>query len=99
MIGTKSGGEEPTPSLPTGLQVGWVIIILLVLGRLWWLPAHAPLNVNEGWNAGQTMRALGGQPLYPAPDALIANNYPPCPSTWSGASALCWAITSSPGGS
>lgn len=51
--------------------------MLLALGRLWWLPAHAPLNVNEGWNAGHVARAFGPGSLYPAPDALIANNYPP----------------------
>lgn len=54
-----------------------MLIALLVLGRLWWLPAHASLNVNEGWNAGQSLRAVGGGPLYPPPDSLIANNYPP----------------------
>lgn len=54
-----------------------VLIAALSLGHLWWLPAHASLNVNEGWNAGQAMRALGAGPLYPDPEALIANNYPP----------------------
>ena len=54
-----------------------VLIVLLVLGRLWWLPAHAALNVNEGWNAGQALRAWRDGPLYPDPDSLIANNYPP----------------------
>lgn len=62
-------------------KVGWLLaasaIVLLALGRLWWLPAHAPLNVNEGWNAGHMVRAFGGVPLYPDPDSLIANNYPP----------------------
>jgi hypothetical protein len=53
------------------------LILALMLGRLWWLPAHAPLNVNEGWNAGHVARAFGAGSLYPAPDALIANNYPP----------------------
>ncbi|WP_374943251.1 glycosyltransferase family 39 protein [Sphingomonas sp.] len=54
-----------------------MLVILLALGRLWWLPAHAPLNVNEGWNAGHAVRAFGSALLYPAPDALVANNYPP----------------------
>lgn len=53
------------------------LVILLALGRLWWLPAHASLNMNEGWNAGQAMRAFNSAPLYPEPGALIANNYPP----------------------
>ena len=54
-----------------------VTIVALALGRLWWLPAHAAHNVNEGWNAGHLARAFGAGALYPAPDALIANNYPP----------------------
>jgi hypothetical protein len=38
-----------------------------------------PLEVftNEPWNAWQTVRALGHGPLYPPPDDLTANNYPP----------------------
>jgi hypothetical protein len=38
-----------------------------------------PLEVDydEAWNAWQTQAALGAGPLYPARDALIANNYPP----------------------
>lgn len=54
-----------------------LLVLALALGRLWWLPAHAPLNVNEGWNAGHVARAFGAGPLYPAPDAPVANNYPP----------------------
>ncbi|KQS04803.1 hypothetical protein ASG11_11520 [Sphingomonas sp. Leaf357] len=50
---------------------------LLALGHLWWLPAQAALNVNEGWNAGQAVRAMGAGTLYPHHDALTANNYPP----------------------
>lgn len=53
------------------------LVVVLALGRLWWLPAHASHNINEGWNAGHVTRAFGAGSLYPAPDALIANNYPP----------------------
>ena len=53
------------------------LVVALALGRLWWLPAHAAHNINEGWNAGHVARAFGGGTLYPPPDALIANNYPP----------------------
>lgn len=56
---------------------GIALIVSLALGRLWWLPAHASHNINEGWNAGHLARAWGPGLLYPAPDALIANNYPP----------------------
>ena len=60
------------------LRTAAVLLIgLLLLGRLWWMPAHASLNINEGWNAGHALRLFGGGELYPAPDALVANNYPP----------------------
>ena len=58
----------------------WAFVLTiwgLALGRLWWLPAHASHNINEGWNAGHVARAFGAGSLYPGPDALIANNYPP----------------------
>lgn len=64
----------------TDTRLGWaavVLVALLALGRLWWLPAHAPLNINEGWNAGHVARVFGPGTLYPPPDALIGNNYPP----------------------
>jgi len=34
-------------------------------------------NYNEGWNAVLAARWMSGEPLYPAFDALSANNYPP----------------------
>ena len=59
------------------MNAGGLAILLLLSGRLWWLGAHAPLDVNEGWNAMQSMRAFDGKALYPSLDALTANNYPP----------------------
>jgi hypothetical protein len=41
------------------------------------LPLAIPFGYNEGWNAYQALRAVGGQALYPPPGDLIANNYPP----------------------
>jgi hypothetical protein len=35
------------------------------------------LNSNEGWNAYWALQVSHGQPLYPAPSALVLNNYPP----------------------
>ncbi|MEN2787217.1 hypothetical protein ACFOKI_04810 [Sphingomonas qilianensis] len=54
-----------------------LVIVLLCVGRLWWLPAPAALSVNEGWNAQHVVRLFGAAALYPDPEALIANNYPP----------------------
>lgn len=39
--------------------------------------ALAPLDPNEGWNAYHAGAALAGQGLYPAPESLYFNNYPP----------------------
>ena len=36
-----------------------------------------PLDPNEGWNAYHTAAALSGAPLYPAPQSMMINNYPP----------------------
>jgi hypothetical protein len=35
------------------------------------------LSPNEAWNAYHADRVLQGLPLYPTPDSLITNNYPP----------------------
>jgi hypothetical protein len=37
------------------------------------IPAHVPLDPNEGWNAAHAMAAQ----LYPPPGSLMVNNYPP----------------------
>ncbi|QQV75881.1 glycosyltransferase family 39 protein [Sphingomonas aliaeris] len=81
--GDMEASNDRRPPLPVARLWPWlvalaaVLIAFLSLGHLWWIPAQAALNVNEGWNAGQAVRALGAGPLYPDPNALIANNYPP----------------------
>jgi hypothetical protein len=35
------------------------------------------ININEGWNAYYADAVAHGRPLYPSPDKLITNNYPP----------------------
>ncbi|HEY2134529.1 MAG TPA: hypothetical protein VGH49_01500, partial [Xanthobacteraceae bacterium] len=41
--------------------------------------AQFPMEIaqNEGWNAYHADAAMGGGALYPSPDTLIVNNYPP----------------------
>src|SRR5438045_2054112 len=41
--------------------------------------AFLPMEIwgNEGWNAYHADEAMRGSGLYPPPDGLIANNYPP----------------------
>ena len=58
----------------------WSVLAATALAVLWLLarntlaiPAHVPLDPNEGWNAAHAIVAA----LYPPPQALMVNNYPP----------------------
>ncbi|MBB3172238.1 hypothetical protein FHR90_000044 [Endobacter medicaginis] len=61
------------------LACGALLLIGLVLGPVATIPMQIPLDYNEGWNAGFAARAVmpGTGPLYPGPDTLVFNNYPP----------------------
>ena len=58
----------------------WSIAALAALFLVWpvWR-AFLPLELwgNEGWNAYHADAAMRGTGLYPPPDGLVANNYPP----------------------
>src|SRR5512132_1468179 len=58
----------------------WWIAALAALFLVWpvWR-AFLPLEIwgNEGWNAYHADAAMRGAGLYPPPDGLVANNYPP----------------------
>jgi len=41
------------------------------------VPRLAPRAYNEGWNAYHADAVLSERPLYPPPEALFPNNYPP----------------------
>ena len=41
------------------------------------IPAHIPLNYNEGWNAFHSADLAAHRALYPDPPAFFFNNYPP----------------------
>jgi len=57
------------------------LLTLLALYFLIWPAwrAQFPLEIapNEGWNAYHADAAVGGGTLYPSPDTLVVNNYPP----------------------
>lgn len=57
------------------------LLALLALYFLVWpvWRAQFPLEIaqNEGWNAYHADAAVSGGVLYPSPDTLIVNNYPP----------------------
>jgi len=59
----------------------WGVMALLTLALLarntMAIPLLAPLDPNEGWNAAHTLALLAGHGLYPPPQSLMVNNYPP----------------------
>jgi hypothetical protein len=61
----------------------WTIIALglttglLLIAPVWRASLRVGIDHNEGWNAALAARLMSGKPLYPAFDALSANNYPP----------------------
>ncbi len=61
------------------LLIGALVAGFQMLGPALSIPLHIPVNYNEGWNAIFDTRAVtpGTGPLYPPPDSLVFNNYPP----------------------
>jgi hypothetical protein len=59
----------------------WLALALAVLPLLarniLAVPMLVPLDPNEGWNAAHALAAMAGVALYPPPQSLILNNYPP----------------------
>jgi hypothetical protein len=54
-----------------------LVVLALLVRNILAIPAHVPLDPNEGWNAAHALAAMAGRGLYPPPDALMVNNYPP----------------------
>ncbi len=52
-------------------------VAALYLQPLSSITTRVPASYDEGWNAYNAAAAIGGGRLYPPPDALIADNYPP----------------------
>jgi hypothetical protein len=64
------------------LQVAAIVVLAVLAGLFLIWPlwrATLPLEIwgNEGWNAFHADTAARGGVLYPDPDGLVANNYPP----------------------
>src|SRR5205085_8044598 len=72
------GGAEKAPELAR--LTLWLLAALAALFLVWpvWR-AFLPMEIwgNEGWNAYHADEAMRGAGLYPPPDGLVANNYPP----------------------
>jgi hypothetical protein len=71
--------KSPWSRFDTRAQI--VLLALLATYFLVWpvWRAQFPMEIaqNEGWNAYHADAAMGAAPLYPSPDTLIVNNYPP----------------------
>ena len=71
--------EHPSRHGATVAQI-MVLALLAAYFMIWpvWR-AGFPIEIaqNEGWNAYHADAAMGAAPLYPSPDTLIVNNYPP----------------------
>jgi hypothetical protein len=59
------------------LAVLLLAVLPLFVRNLLAIPVLAPLDPNEGWNAAHTLALMAGQALYPPPQSLMVNNYPP----------------------
>jgi hypothetical protein len=58
------------------IAMALAVLPLLVRNSLA-IPVLAPLDPNEGWNAVHALAAITGHALYPPPQSLMVNNYPP----------------------
>jgi hypothetical protein len=54
-----------------------LLAIYFLVWPVWRVPFPLEIAQNEGWNAYHADAAVGGGALYPSPDTLIVNNYPP----------------------
>jgi hypothetical protein len=52
-------------------------VLALLARNILAIPVLAPLDPNEGWNAAHALAAMAGHALYPPPQSLMVNNYPP----------------------
>lgn len=80
---------RPNFTLPTSshmlrrIGTSWQIAILAALATyflvwpVWRLAFPIEIDLNEGFNAYLADAAMGAGPLYPPPDTLALNNYPP----------------------
>ncbi len=54
-----------------------LLTLYFLVWPVWRIPFPLEIAQNEGWNAYHADAAVGGGALYPSPDTLIVNNYPP----------------------
>ena len=54
-----------------------LLVVALLARNILAIPTPVPLDPNEGWNAAHALSLLAKDALYPPPDSLMVNNYPP----------------------
>jgi hypothetical protein len=65
-------------AVPWGMMAVLTLTVLALLTRnILAIPVLAPLDPNEGWNAAHAISLLTQHALYPPPQSLMVNNYPP----------------------
>jgi 4-amino-4-deoxy-L-arabinose transferase-like glycosyltransferase len=78
-LGTLKNHSSPAWKVVFGcfllLLVG--LSIFFYVGACYTAQINYCLSPNEGWNAFFAKAAMAGEALYPTPDKLITNNYPP----------------------
>src|SRR5947209_10161883 len=68
----------PGAAMVWGAMLIMTLALLPLLARnILAIPVLAPLDPNEGWNAAHALAAMAGGTLYPSPQSLMVNNYPP----------------------
>jgi hypothetical protein len=78
-----SSASFETSMSPARPRFGWAPWLLLLIAAWYFLwPVYraflnVEIDINEGWNAYFADAAMGRMPLYPSPEKLITNNYPP----------------------
>jgi len=72
-----SAARDLQRALIISLVLLTTLAVLSAIGPLYRAQFLAEVDVNEGWNAYHVDAILHGLPLYPSPDLLITNNYPP----------------------
>ena len=60
-----------------GIAVLLLVALPLLIRNILAIPVIAPLDPNEGWNAAHALALAAGHALYPPPQSLMVNNYPP----------------------
>jgi hypothetical protein len=75
-----SGARKADPARSASMaQIGILALLAIyfLIWPIWRLSFPIEIAPNEGWNAYWADAAGNGGTLYPSPDTLIINNYPP----------------------